>query len=268
MEKLRRLIDGFRGVKISLYAANAAFFIVIAVFPAVYLLLGLLQYTTLDPEGLTDLFSRVFPRALLTQLAELIRLDEQNTSGISIGLSAGALLWSASRGILGLQTGLNAVYGVEENRGWLWTRLLCMVYTLVFLVVLILTLGLHVFGGQIARLLTASAHPVLLFLAEIIDFRFFFLLFVQTAVFTAMYRVLPSGKRRIRDCLPGGLLASSGWLIFSDLYSIYMENFNSLSRIFGSVYALALGMLWLYFCMWILFCGGALNCIVQSNPKK
>ena len=57
----------------------------------------------------------------------------------------------------------------------------------------------------------------------------------------------------------GGVLASLGWLVFSDLFSIYMENFSNYANIYGSVSAVALGMLWLYCCMSILFYGGALN---------
>ena len=74
-----------------------------------------------------------------------------------------------------------------------------------------------------------------------------------------LYMVLPNGKNRFGDSLPGALLASSGWLVFSDLYSIYVENFSGYANVYGSVYAVALSMLWLYCCLSILFYGGVLN---------
>ena len=55
--------------------------------------------------------------------------------------------------------------------------------------------------------------------------------------------------------------------MFSDLFSIYVEHFNRYSLIYGSVYALALGMLWLYCCLSILFYGGALNHWLSSRKK-
>ena len=61
------------------------------------------------------------------------------------------------------------------------------------------------------------------------------------------------------ESLPGGVLSSLGWLVFSDIYSIYVENFSKYSTIYGSVYGIAITMLWLYCCMSILFYGGALN---------
>ena len=91
------------------------------------------------------------------------------------------------------------------------------------------------------------------------------MLFLQTVMFTVMYMVLPNQKNRFWDALPGALLASSGWLVFSDLYSIYVVHFAHLSNVYGSVYAVALSMLWLYFCMAIVFYGGALNHLLTEE---
>jgi len=93
------------------------------------------------------------------------------------------------------------------------------------------------------------------------------LLFLQTMIFTAMFMVLPNGTYRFGDSLPGALLASCGWLIFSNLFSVYVEHFASLTNVYGSVYALALGMLWLYFCVSIVFYGGVLNAVLLGKRK-
>ena len=89
--------------------------------------------------------------------------------------------------------------------------------------------------------------------------RFFLLLFLQSLVFTLMFMALPNKRNHFMESLPGGVLSSLGWLVFSDIYSIYVENFSKYSTIYGSVYAIAITMLWLYCCMSILFYGGALN---------
>ena len=248
-----------RELRIPLYAANASFFIVMAVFPALLLLLGLLRYTSLEVERLGEMLTGILPEALLEGAEELILLTYDATSASALGLSAVTALWSASRGIYGLLTGLNAVYGVREDRGWLYTRMVSAVYTILFLLVLILTLGLHVFGTGFLMWLQQASHPFLRFLLGLVDLRFFLLLFLQTAVFAAMFMALPNGRNRFRDSLPGALLASAGWLSFSNLYSIYVERFAHLTNVYGSVYAIALSMLWLYCCMAIVFYGGALN---------
>jgi len=260
--RLWRQISGYR---IPLYAANASFFIVLSVFPGLLLLLGLLRYTPLEVERLGEMLAGFLPEALLESAEELILLTYDKTDRITLGLSVVTTLWSAGRGIYGLIAGLNAVYRVEEDRGYFHIRILSVIYTVVFLLVLILTLGLHVFGTKLLILLQRLSVPVLGALLEVVDLRFFLLLFLQTAVFTLLYMILPNGRNRLGDSLPGALLASSGWLVFSDLYSIYVEHFATLSNVYGSVYALVLSMLWLYFCMAILFYGGALNRLLTEE---
>ncbi len=246
-------------LRIPLYAANACYFIVLAVFPALLLLVGVLHYTPLDVERLGEMLAGVVPEAFLEPAEELILITYDNTSGLTLGLSAVTALWSASRGVYGLLTGLNAVYGVSESRGYFYTRTISVGYTFALLIVLLLTLALHVFGTGLLGLLQRGQTPFLHFLLNLIDLRFFLLLFVQTVIFTAMFMALPNKRNRFWDSLPGALLASSGWLIFSDLYSIYVEHFASLTNVYGSVYAVALSMLWLYCCISIVFYGGALN---------
>lgn len=252
-------------LKIRLHAAACCYFLVLAVFPGLLLLLGLLQMTNLEVERLGEMLSGVIPEALLEGMEEVILLTYDRLSVSAIGLSAVTTLWPASRGVYGLLTGLNAVYGAEESRGYLRTRLLCMGYTFAFLLILLLTLLLHVFGSRVAEILSRLDAPFFRFLTEYLDLRFFVLLFLQTVIFTAMFLALPNRRLRLREVVPGALLASCGWLIFSNLYSIYVERFGHLGNVYGSVYAVALSMLWLYCCISIVFYGGVLNRILSQN---
>ena len=56
-------------------------------------------------------------------------------------------------------------------------------------------------------------------------------------------------------------------MIFTRLYSVYVDHFAGLSNVYGSVYVMALSMLWLYFCVNILFYGGALNHLLAQKRK-
>lgn len=253
-------------MRIPVYAANASFFIVLAVFPMLLLFVSILRYTGLSANTLTDLLDGVIPDALLPAAQRLILSTYQSTSGTVVSISAVTALWSSSRGIYGLLTGLNAIYGVSEDRGYPYTRSVSVGYTFAFLLVLFLTLILNVFGGTILQMLPADA-ALGQFLTEVIDLRFILLLLVQAAVFTAMYMILPNRKNRFSDSLPGAVLTALGWLIFSDLYSLYVENFSSYANIYGSIYGVALSMLWLYCCMSIVFYGGALNVYLMENKK-
>ena len=202
-KKGRKVFRYILSLRIPVYAAYAGFFMVLSVFPTLALLLGLVRYTGLEIHNLTQLLSGVIPEALMPVAQKLI-LSTYYSSPL-LSLSAVTALWSASRGIQGLRTGLNTVYGVTEDRGYFHTRLISMVYTVLFLLVLLLTLGLHVFGTSLARFLPP----------EMTGLRFLLLLGAQTLLFTGMYTVLPNRRNRFAASLPGGLLASCGWLLLS-----------------------------------------------------
>lgn len=267
MGKLKNYIRRIIALNIPLYASHASFFIALSVFPTLVLLMGLLRYTGLDAELLTEMLHGVLPTALMPAAQRLIRNTYQSSTGTLLSLSAVVALWSASRGIHGLRDGLNAIYEVTENRGYIRTRILSVGYTLAFLLTLLLTLVLHVFGTSIQQWLPISENPLLRFLNSIVDLRFFLLLAIQTALFSAMFAVFPNKRSRFRDVFPGAVLASIGWLVFSQLYSIYVERFAGLSTVYGNVYAVALSLLWLYFCICIVFYGGALNHLLQKTES-
>ena len=253
--------------KVSSHAASTGYFIVLSVFPLLVLILSLLRYTGLQVETLTNLLDGFLPDALMPAARRLIFNTYQGTSGTLISLSAITGLWSASRGIFGLLNGLNAIYEVEENRGYIRTRLVCMLYTFLFLLMLVATLVLNVFGTTLLQTIPWINTGLLHILWELLNWRFLVMLVLQTALFSAMFMVLPNRRNTFRESLPGAVLASLGWLIFSDLFSVYVQHFSGYANVYGSVYVVALAMLWLYFCLSIVFYGGALNHYLQIKKK-
>jgi membrane protein len=119
-----------------------------------------------------------------------------------------------------------------------------------------------VFGGDLLRMLELL--PIPAWLLNLLDLRVFLLLILQTALFATMFMVLPNECNRLGNSIPGALLASIGWQVFTNGYSVYCQKFTSYASIYGSVYMVALGMLWLYFCICIVFYGGVLNKILEK----
>lgn len=255
----RKVLRFLRPMQITLHGAYTSFFLVLSVFPVLVILFAWLGYTSYGTEEVLALVEGVLPEAFMPLAERVIEGAYENTSGAMLSVSIVTALWSASRGIRGLLMGLNSVYGLEENRPYLVTRGISMVYTFLFLIVLVLTLVLHVFGTTIVDYLRMTTNPLLMFLTNAIDLRFFLLLFLQTALFATVYAVLPNRKNSLKESLAGALLAAIGWMTFSDFFSIYVEYFPNYANVFGSVYAAALAMLWLYCCVCIVFYGGALN---------
>jgi len=245
--------------KISLHASSACYFLTLSVFPMLVLLLGLLRYTGLGADALVEALSGVVPQALLPFAKKLIISAYRNTSGALLSVSAVTALWSASRGIYGLLKGLSSIYDGAGLRGYWYMRAISVVYTFAFLLVLVMTLVLGVFGNEILAHGQVEQYPFLAFLAQVIDMRFFVLLGVLTGFFCLVYMYLPNVRNTFMDSLPGALLTTIGWLLFTQIYSGYATKFSGYADIYGSVYTVALSMLWLYCCINLVFYGGALN---------
>lgn len=257
LARILDLIQSLCGLDVPVYAANAAYFMILAVFPMTMLILNLLSYTTLSSGTLIDLLATVVPEALMPLVTRILSEMFQSSSTTLVSVSALAALWAASRGVFGILVGLNRVYGVTEDRGYVYTRLLSLVYTFLFLVVLILTLALHVFGQTIMAQLPQSDNPMFHLVKNVITNRYLVLLVIQSALFLAMYMFLPNRRNKLLPTLPGAILASLGWQLFSNFFSIYAERFSNYDTVYGGLSVVAMAMMWLYICMAILFyCGG------------
>lgn len=259
LARIRRLLSWLRPMQIPLHSARTCFFLVLSLFPSLLLLLGLLRYTAYGAEELVDLLSGILPQSLVGIVKVLVESSYRHSSGVMVSVSALSALWSASKGTYGLLCGLNAVYGVEESRGYWRIRITSVVHTFFFLLAMVMLLALHVFGNTVLDYLWMTTIPALMAVMTVLDLKAILLLLLQCVLFTLLYALLPGRRNRLRYSIPGALVASLCWLVYSALFSVYMEYFTDYTNIYGSVYALALGMLWLYFCISILFYGGAFN---------
>lgn len=270
--------DRFRGLagaaeriasmQIPLYAANACYFLVLSIFPLLMIVLALVPYLPYSARDLLELLDQVVPTALMGTVETLIVNIYYNSSGTVLGISAVVTVWSASRGIFGIMTGLNHIYGVKEDRGYVMTRLISFAYTFALILVLVLTLMLQVFGPAVVGWFGWLQTPLMDLLARIIDLRSVWMVVIQVVLFTAIYMVLPNRRNGFRDSLPGAAVAAVGWQGFSFAFSFYVEYISDKSSIYGSVYTVALGMLWLYCCMYILLLGGGINRLIQQWQRR
>ncbi len=275
MQSLRRWLRKFhsfaqfvRPMQISLHSAYTCFFLVLSLFPGLLLLLGILRYTSMEAEDLIGLLEGFLPESLLPTVSSLIRASYRHSSGTVVTISVLGTLYSASRGMFGIRNGLDAIYTPVHSHSYLGRRGISILYNITFLLVLLLTLMVYLASTTLIDYLWMTTHPLVMALLRVIDLRAVLMLFIQTLLFAGMYALLPDRRNQFRKSLPGAGLASLLWLIFSWLFSIYVEHFTAYANIYGSIYALALGMLWLYFCICIFFYGGALNRYLTAHRKE
>lgn len=254
--------------KIGIYAANAAFFLVLSLFPALMLLLALLSYTPVRQDTLLAAISTVTPDALYSLVTKLVNDLYSGSGAALVSITAVTATWSSSRGIYSLMEGFNGIYGLTDRRNYVFRRLLCLFYTVVLLAALLVTMVLYVFGHRIVLWLETQTIPVLRLLLYLARLRWVIVLVFLLLVFMVMYKVFPNRKLTFRSVLPGAVLGAVGWMGFTELFSLYVNHFGSgYTVIYGSLATAAIGMLWLYSCICILFFGAVLNRYLADDPK-
>lgn len=248
------------------YAAQAAYFFVLSMIPIILLLLTMVQFTSLTKDYIMTAVLQAFPTTV-EGLIESIVDQVYSQSGTIIPITLLVALWSAGRGVLSITTGLNCVYESRETRNYIYLRIRASLYTVIFLVAIILSLVLSVFGNRIAIMLNEH-FPVLIRLTDlVIRSRTLITLCVLTLFWDLVYKYLPNrkniGKTTMKKQLPGAIFTACAWQIISFIFSVYLDIFTGFTTMYGSLTMIILIMLWLYMCMYVILLGGEVNAILQ-----
>lgn len=261
---VRRFVLRITDDKITLYAAQASFFVIISAVPFLSLLISVTGMLLSLPAG--DFLSRLPIPSDFSSVIYSVLEDLQSTQNVPLlSVSAVTTLWSASRGISAIRSGIERVYRAGHTRGFFAHRLKSLISTLLFIAFIAATVALMLFGDFAFEWLSlgTSCNP-----------RFVTPLFTVAlcVLFTAMYSSTARRSTRVRRGIlphvPGAIFSSVGWMLFSRIYSLYITHFPSASYIYGSLAALCFIMLWLYFCMIILLLGAELNGFILTLKNQ
>lgn len=242
---------------ISAYAASIAFFFFLSIVPMLIVICTIIPYTPLTERNLVEALTDLVPDMAAPLVVSLISDVYEKSAGI-LSVAVIATLWSASKGVTALMRGLNAVNGVEEKRNYFVVRGVASLYTLVMLVVLILSLFLNVFGNQLVKLILYRVPVLRELVFFLLHFRFLLVWVVLTVLFSAIYAYVPDEKLKFTEQVPGAMFTAVVWNVFSWGFSLYVNHSNSYG-IYGSLSIIVIVLIWMYFCMYIMMIGAHLN---------
>ncbi|MBE5963843.1 MAG: YihY/virulence factor BrkB family protein [Lachnospira sp.] len=252
---------------VSAFAAQVAFYVILCFFPFLLLLLTLIQFTPLTEATLmsfvNDFAPSLFRSIIISAIAELY----QSVSPTLISITAVLAIWSSSKVFVSLIRGFNKIYEIDESRNYFILRFVGMLYTMVFIITIIASLSILVFGQKIINLLKTPA-PLIANLIELIfSQRILVAFLVLTLLFMFAFKYIPNRKSSLTMEFPGAATASAGLIIFSTIYSIYVNN-NIASTMYGSLGTLVFTMFWIYFCVYMLFIGAEVNAYFHKYIYK
>jgi membrane protein len=251
---------------VSAFSAQAAFFTIISFFPFIMFLLSIVPFFSLEESTILKLVTQIFPNAFNSLIVLVVtEIYHKTNSGTLISVTAITALWSAGKGFLAIMKGLNSVYEIQETRKSIFLRIVSTIYTLVFAIMIIASIILFIFGNRL-YLWIETRFPVLQDLALlIISVRTIVGLVILLVFFLIIYIVIPNRKTRMAKELPGALVCAAGWMGFSYAFSYYIDHYSNYASMYGSLTTIVLFMLWMYFCMYILFIGAEINLLFQNK---
>lgn len=257
ISRINHFVKSIGKHNLSAYAAQTAFFVLLAFFPFCMIVLEALKYLPFDKEEFSSLILSVTPASIGTAVENIIN-ELYSKQAKLIPISAFAALWSSSKGIYSLMRGLNEVYECNERRNYFKRRACAILYTVVFIAALVFTIGLMLIGEWfIEETIVKFGFKAMLVAVKMISQAV-----VLSLLFTVIYYFFPADKTVFSVHLPGAVLSACGWVIFTELYSIYVSLTDT--GIYGSLSTVMLTMLWLYICMYILLIGGEINVSLQK----
>lgn len=184
--------------------------------------------------------------------------DVYDQSAGVISIAAIATLWSAAKGMLALIRGLNEINDVDENRSYVVLRGIASFYTILMLLVVLLSLVVMVFGNALVAGVIRSIPQSKKVFDFLMHFRLLFSFSVMILGFTMIYAYIPNKKLRFTWQIPGAVFSAVVWNVFSWAFSIYVTRVNDFNT-YGNLATIVIIMLWMYMCMYIIMIGAFIN---------
>lgn len=247
------------------FSGQSAFFLMLSFFPFFMFMFAVLKFTPFTEAMFLNTLEVFIPDSFHNFLSAVISGIYTSQSATLLPVTIITAIWLGSKAFISLANGLNSVFEIDETRNYFLIRFYAAIYTVAFALLIIATLAFMVFGNKIYFYI-CKYFPLLenTFL-QIINLRPVISFFIMFVFFTIMYKAIPDRKCSIKSQIPGAIIATSGWLIYSDLYSLYVDHFSNYSAFYGAMTVIALLMVWLYACMYILFFGGLINKLLNDD---
>jgi membrane protein len=253
-----------------LVAGGVTYAVLLALFPGLAALVAIYGLV-LNPEQVekqVGALSGVLPeqsrQLLADELHQLISASN-GTLGLSAAFGLLLALWSASRGMSGLITALNIAYEEKERRGFFKLNLLAVGLTLALLV-----------GGLIVIALVAILPAAVQFIGLgestkwlLLVLEWPLLIAVIMTGLACLYRYAPDrDKAQWRWVSPGAIAATSLWIVASIGFTVYVANFNSYDKTYGSLGGAIILLTWLYLSALVVLLGAVINAQLEKQTQK
>ena len=251
-------------------AAALAYFLLLAVFPGAIFVLSLLPYLPIPhmQQAIMDLLHQILPAQSAMLFGETVRNLVSERKGGLLTFGFVFTLWSASTGMYAIVQQLNVAYDVKERRPFWKVQGTALVLMLLFVLLVIGSLSLVIFGGLIQSWLASMigwSRPLLIAFAML---RWVIIGSALLLGLAVIYRFGPDVNAKFRFISPGNVVAAILIALISLGVQFYVQEFGkNYNATYGSLGAVIILMLWLYLAGVAILAGGEINKLLSLDSS-
>ena len=246
-------------------AAQVAYYLFLALFPAILFLLAVASFFPLD--NLTDEIGRLLGPLVSDEVLQLIqeqmeRLANAESGGVLTFSVLGAL-WSSSAGVVSIVGALNRAYDIEEGRPWWRVRLTAISLTLGMAALILVALALVVAGPELAVYLGNAAGLGTAFTWAWLILQWPLIFAMASTAIGLAYYFGPDAEQEWVWITPGAILATLLWFLMSLAFRYYVATFTDYNASYGAVGGVIVLMLWFYISGLAILVGAEMNSEIE-----
>ena len=268
---LKRTFSEFREDNLTDWAAALTYYGIVSIFPALIALvsiLGLIGTSATEPllDNLGDFAPGPAHEILENALNGLT--ESRSPAGILFVVGLAGAIWAASGYIGAFIRASNVIWDVEEGRPMWRTIPLRLVVTVVMLALLAASAFAVVVTGPLAdrvgKLLGIGGAAVTAW--DIVKWPV--LILAVALMFSILYYASPNVRQPgLRWVTPGAILAVVVWIVASAAFGIYVANFGSYNKTYGSLGAIVIFLVWLWLTNVAILLGAELNAEIERGRQ-
>ena len=245
-------------------AAKLAFYFLLALFPLLLMLTTLIGLAAQSGSELRaqllSYLAAIAPPAAFRLIDEILEEVGRSATGGKVWLGLLGTLWAASAGVDAMTDALNRAYNAAESRSWWKGKVLALALTVGLAFLIIAALVLAISGERLAGVAARQLGFGRTFAAALKVAQWPAVVAFILLAFDLIYYFAPNLRRRRWQWLsPGALAATALWLAASVGFRIYLRRFSDFTATYGSLGAVIVLMLWLYFTGAAILIGGEIN---------
>ena len=253
---VKRTVKEVRDDRVPFAAAGLAYYFFLAIFPALIALVGLLGVLDIRATDLIASLRSSLPAGAgqaLTQAVARADNPSEAASWTAAVLGIAAALWSASSGMVALQSGLNVAYDVPRDRKFVAKRA----------VALVLLVAMLLLGGVPSPIFTFGESTLFVALGWVLT------VVAVILMFSIFYYLAPNRERPSWQWVSvGGVVGAVLWIVASLLFGFYVEEFNNYGKTYGPLGGVIVLILWLFLSSLAVLVGGELNAELERQASR